>query len=452
VLRNYEGFPATAGFDLDVLVDDAALSACVKAGCTAAEEHGLVPCVQRKRTSVKIALFLPVHDRAHRQWLLLDLQTAVRGPKEERFRAGDIAVERRCVGDLWLPVPNSEWRVLLAAIQAARKQHLSPELRTCILDELARNPQGRLAQGLRDSARILTGAAAADDTAWLDVLTNTLGVAPYHAQPPRPRRWRTRLSRFVFFRLLFFHHHRPPFLVVSGADGVGKSTLIRNVVDILSSYPLEVRHFHHTDLSKDPAWETRAVGDQGNADARPARSLGYRIARALWRSLVPPAAKLALTAIIGELRYARRLNLAVGRDFYAGRLTLSDRYVYDRAVKMNMLPKPAVQKWAARANCRIMRPPRLTLVLTDEPVNIRARKQELSLEEIEQYQGDLLATCRRVGAPCYELPVDGRPAEALVAEVTTALLMAAGSDVVAAVGVWERKHPKAVGEANKWCR
>ena len=67
---------------------------------------------------------------------------------------------------------------------------------------------------------------------------------------------------------------------------------------------------------------------------------------------------------------------------------------------------------------------------------IHARKSDLTVDKITAFQDALLSVCRRVGAPFYELRVNRRDRDAIVAGAMAAIFKAAGSSHFDAIGVW----------------
>ena len=145
-----------------------------------------------------------------------------------------------------------------------------------------------------------------------------------------------------------------------------------------------------------------------------------------------------------EFTYAYRLNVATGEDYFAGRITLLDRYAFDRCIKMGIVGKPRLQRWLARLNCRLMRPPRLSFVMADDPESIRRRKQQLTTAEIADFQNDVEALCRDSGAEWRVMTVNGRAPEALAAEAAAEVLRAAGADLFYLIRLWDHTERQGI--------
>ena len=164
------------------------------------------------------------------------------------------------------------------------------------------------------------------------------------------------------------------FIVVEGADGVGKSTVLKLLLPkLMEAGPYGgVRFFHwkpvRSGIHDGGIPETVPHDPRGTAPRNPAASLlylGYH-----W-----------LTFWTGYFRYIRP---ALRR----GMLVVADRYTYDilldpRRFRLN-LPDGVL-----RVFVRTLPHPDAVLALVADPATIRKRKPELSVEEIAAYQARL---------------------------------------------------------------
>ena len=197
------------------------------------------------------------------------------------------------------------------------------------------------------------------------------------------------------------------FFVVSGAHGVGKTTVLEACGALFDCRGIAVRRFHHiVDGVPNKA-------GHGRTDDRP---------RLWWRRLVPAPVKMLITATLNELRYVRGINRILAGAAAEARIALSDRYAYDRLVDLRLRRRPLIQRAAVRVVCALLRHPTLTIMLTDDPAAVYQRKQELTQDQIERYQDDLADLCQRLGAPFVVVPVDGRGPNAVAAQIVTEIL------------------------------
>lgn len=161
------------------------------------------------------------------------------------------------------------------------------------------------------------------------------------------------------------------FIVVEGADGVGKSTVLKLLLPKLLGAGRYggVRFFHwkpvRSGIHDGGIPETVPHDPRGTAPRNPAASLlylGYH-----W-----------LTFWTGYFRYIRP---ALRR----GMLVVADRYTYDilldpRRFRLNL------PDWVLRVFVKTLPHPDAVLALVADPATIRKRKPELSVEEIKVYQ------------------------------------------------------------------
>ena len=267
--------------------------------------------------------------------------------------------------------------------------------------------------------------------AWEKELSAQLGVKPYAAPKEGPLGLISKLKRLLIARAFFVHLHTLPFIVICGPDGVGKTTLLQNILKIFACLPLNTAHFHHTDLAK--AKETKAANDLVKEE-------DISFWRKLRRRYTPAIIKKIYGTFSGELKYALRINAEIYRNFYAGKLSLSDRYIYDRAVKMQMLPgKIKSAKIATSLNAYLMRRPYHVIVPTDTPAAIHARKQELTPDEITRYYADLKLAFKRCGLKQTDyIEVGGKTPEDLALEAAEIILERLSPLIFRYIGSFEK--------------
>lgn len=418
-VRDYEGLPLTAPFDIDVMAAAHDLSACARAFTDTARANGLECIVQSASAGINILVLDLSHAPAHRTWAYYEVATHKRLTRDFVVTLEAMTIVR----DAGLPVPNGEWRFLINFLQALRKGDLDryravlDECRSVSPDCLALT-RNTLELSDTEIADIMAGRPSLQT--WQDRLGVTVKAAK---QAPPPRRWRNRLRLYALRHFYFLPSKGLYIVTVHGADGVGKSTACDKVAAIFAGYPLDFEAFHHV-----TSWKKKAPPPASGPQARVSliRSvlrLGYRVApefiRDWWR------------AATGYHHYARKLNQRVYQGYLDHRIMLLDRYIYDMYLKQRILraagPLGRLVGWF---NCMIMRRPLCAVLLTDRPDDIIQRKQELNLDEIADYQRAMERLLRQLGPSHAVIDVGGRSRDDIARELARIILRTVGEDIM----------------------
>ena len=266
----------------------------------------------------------------------------------------------------------SEKRLLPFAERAVSR--LSPEGKACIQEAgLPLDLLVSLVLAYRQSKRMDPLPGGADNVG-----------APLHSPPPVRRRTPS--------------HRRRAFYAIEGADGVGKSTVLRLLVpELVQRGGFNGYLFFHwkpvkSNLSYDAIPRDNPHDPRGKAPRNPLASLVF----------------LAHHWLDFQLGYWRFIRPAIRN----GWLVIADRYTYDVLLdpKRFRLKLPA---WILRLFVRTIPRPDRSILLHAEPAVIRARKPELTEEEIAHYQTALM-NCPAIRN---SVSVDaGKPPDAIVAE------------------------------------
>ncbi|MBT6405271.1 MAG: hypothetical protein HOK11_12655 [Rhodospirillaceae bacterium] len=197
------------------------------------------------------------------------------------------------------------------------------------------------------------------------------------------------------------------FFVISGSHGVGKTTVAALVRDILKERGVTTTTFHHR------ADKAAIMGVSRNEQSnRPSWK------RTLWR-MIPAFLRAWVIAANDELHYARSVSKRVLAATEDGQPAISDRYIYDRLVDLHLHGRSRQQISTVGLACRLMRKPDMTFLLTDLPERIHARKDELTVTQIAEYQSALTSLFIRLRIPYREIEVAGREAAAVAVEIVT---------------------------------
>ena len=175
----------------------------------------------------------------------------------------------------------------------------------------------------------------------------------------------------------------PRFLAIAGADGVGKSTVLRLLIpELVRRGGFRGYLFFHwkpikADLSYDAIPSDNPHNPRGKTPRTPLASLVF-------------LAHHWLDFLVGYWRFVRPA-------LRSGRLVVADRYTYDVLLDPVRF-RLRLPFWILRVFVRSLPRPDRAILLHAPPAVIRARKPELSEPEIGAYQTALLS-CPLIRAP-----------------------------------------------------
>jgi thymidylate kinase len=210
----------------------------------------------------------------------------------------------------------------------------------------------------------------------------------------------------------------PPglFLVMLGPDGSGKSTLASMLPEALNSIYAEekVLHLH---------WRPKVLASPKALLARRAKSTGEG---AYIRASDDPHGKPPYGFVLSLARFLwfwadflLGVPLRVWPLLWRNGLVIVDRYYYDfmidqRRYRLDLPPS------LIRFLARVVPKPDLTLVLDAPAAVLYARKQELTMEELERQRDALLRFAANSPSPCQVIDVS-RPVADIIAELRSHL-------------------------------
>jgi thymidylate kinase len=368
VLRNYENLPHYTSNDIDVLVDPDQLRQAEQALLGAASQSGFR--LHNRVQFATLALYLSspqTNAQAH-----FDLFTAL------KWRGFDFVscqefLQRKVSRELFcIPHPADETatKLLTSLIYTGKvKEKYRPAITAgcqaepvAVIELLART------YGAAHARLLVTGAAEAKWDA-LEAATGDLRRALILRQLVGYP-WRTMTSLLADARRLAGRFLWPPgvTVVLCGADGSGKSTAARAIMDGLSGTfpPQKVRHFHW----KPPVFSARRQAARGPATdphGRPPRN---------------PAVSLCYFGV-HWLEFLLGSHLRLRPLTFKGGLVLIDRYYYDFFVDRRRY-RLAVPPILVRLGHVFLKKPDL-VVLLDAPADVlQRRKQEVAPTETER--------------------------------------------------------------------
>ena len=193
------------------------------------------------------------------------------------------------------------------------------------------------------------------------------------------------------------------FIAVEGADGVGKSTVLRLLVpELVRRGGFGGYLFFHwkpsaANISRDRIPEDDPHDPRGKAPRGTLASFAFLAYH--W-----------LGFMHGHLRFVRPA-------IRSGLLVVADRCAYDAVLDPKRF-RLKLPPWALKLFARLLPRPDAAILLHADPAVIRARKPELTVGEIEAYQRALLG-CGLMANPI-PVPAEDRP-EAVVSAILAKL-------------------------------
>jgi thymidylate kinase len=381
VLRNYESLPHFTTNDIDVLVEPSQLRQAEQALLGAASKAGFR--LHNRVEFATLALYLSSeHSNAQTHF---DLCTALKWRGFE-FVACEELLRRKMSRDIFSiphPVDETATKLLASLIYTGK---VKEKYRASVAAGLQAEPAAitdLLARTYGPAhAKFLVAAGAQAKWADIEAATGALRRALILRQL-LGRPWRTLKSLLLDTNRLVRRFLRPPgvTVVLSGADGSGKSTAASALMDELSVTfsPSQVHHFHW----KPPLFSANRRAARGPATdphGRPARN---------------PVVSLCyfgfhwLEFFLGS---HLRFRLITFRDG----LVLIDRFYYDFFVDQRRY-RLRVPQGLVRLGHFFLKKPDL-VVLLDAPAGVlQSRKQEVPLAETERQRAAYLELVQSLG-------------------------------------------------------
>ena len=368
VLRNYEGLPDCTTNDIDVLVAPEQIRRAEQKLLAAAEEAGF--CLHNRAEFATLAIYLT--NRESNAQAHFDLFTALKWRGFDYLYCGRFLGRRVNRGLFSVPHPADEAATNLLSFMIYTGK-VKPKYMPSIAAGFRAEPAlatGLLAETYGEAhAKFLVAAGAQEQWAAIENATGALRRALILRQLTR-HPWRTMRSLVTDATRPLRRFLRPPGLtvVLCGADGCGKSTAARAIVEGLSgtfSLP-KGRHFHW----KPPLFSTKRraarspVSDpHGEAVRNPVASFCYFLFH--W-----------VEFFLGSQLSFRPVT-------FRGGLVLVDRYYYDFFVDQQRY-RLQVPQGIVRLGYTLLKKPDLVILLDAPAEVLQSRKREVPLAETER--------------------------------------------------------------------
>lgn len=404
ILRNYEGLPNYATSDIDVLVAPDQRRRAEETLVAAAAAAGFR--LHNRAEFMPVALYLSSRQSNAQAHFDLFIASKWRGFD---FLSCEGFLERRVRRELFsVPHPADEAATSLLSFLIYTGK-VKEKYRSFVAASFRAEPalvMDRLAQtyGVARAKFLLTAGAEERWRAIEDAtgaLRRTLMVRQLTRHP-----WRTLRSLLTDAWRLFLRFLRPPGLtvVLCGADGCGKSTIARAVVDGLDCTfsRLKGRHFHW----KPPVFSARRRAARGPATDPHGQPVRNRLASFCY-------------FLFHWLEFFLGSHLVLRPATFRGGLVLIDRYYYDFFVDQRRY-RLQVPQSLVRLGYAFLKKPDLVILLDALAEVLQSRKQEVPLAETERQ-------CRayRVlvgGLPNGRIINAAQPVETVGADVNRAIL------------------------------
>ncbi len=433
-IRDFEGLPTHAPFDIDALCAQEDWPELVDLMKTLATQHGLFLAENRSESSLHILVLDIGNDTSDRRHCYFEIQKNLKIPASQfTVQPGSnlVAVAPSDVPrakDKRFPVPESSWQILFILFQALRKANSGK-----YLDRVsAFTAADRAASVSLASERY--GFALDQLTDWLSAPVRS--QAAKAASSPTVSGWRQRLAPFCVDYLFFLPLLRLDFFTLHGPDGVGKSTTCAEIAQLFENLPVGLYQFHHSEgwkegRRREPDGE-RAPRRKPTTGQPDNASMLRRISRGVYRWL-PESLKALWLWNSHFVNYNRKFTRFLYDNRNTGDILFADRYIYDVRVKYIVeTPQPS---WLVRAyyrlHCALVPKPRFGFVLVDTPEAIVSRKDELSEAQVTQFIDWIGRILRQRRMAHIVIPVNGRPPRAIACEIATNLLTRRGGDLIA---------------------
>jgi len=447
-VRDYELLPDKAPYDVDIMLQVTYWNDFQETITNMASQRGLKIFFTRTKNHLLFIILDICNDKNFRTWVYYEIHQSLKISKEIVFKIDEIEINRKNP----LPIPISKWNFIILLLQGIRKNKLHLYLED--LKKLFSDGRDEIA----DLCKSTIGLTADDINSILYVDQNLqkwqkkLKITVPQKIEKNPT-LKLKISKYIFKYLYFIHIHDVVFFTIHGADGVGKSTVVKEIDKIFSGFPLPFTYFHHISGWKKKWREELSAGNHNNhmntgiiSDKEKKHSPYFfivfqlifknfiRILKIFWR-YTPQYLKNIWILQDSEILYASKINNLISEHYFSRKIILSDRYVYDSWIKKMLSSRISnVHNFLYLLNCKVLRPPRLAIIIRDKPELINKRKPDLTVDQVEKFQKIIVDICKKLKLRTTIIDVDGRDPQSIASEIADLILTYVGGDLCLLAG------------------
>lgn len=423
-IRDYESLPERSGFDIDIILDMSKEAHIKNIVIELAASRGLLITLIPARTGVRRVIVAFVIDATNPlqppDYLFIEMHGGVVSP---HFKLPIEYSDMEFVFEKGLPVPTSQWQDLMLFRKALKKRafDIPPKL-------IQRLSENKLYGSIfKYSPEEAIGKEKVRD------LKVESGKRPA---------WMESLARNVF--LFTPLKKEQSFLFsIQGPDGVGKSTVIDELIRLFSALPINLNTFHHMSSSKENVNSSqRAILESATQDEKSENVPLHRVFLRFSYRFLPRGLKQYWLNFLAYSMYTTNINRQVHAGWESSTVFLCDRYFDDRYMKMHMNSPKDCTPWLGWIFGRIIERPKISFLLLDEPKNIIARKQELTIDEIEQLSKLIEVSIVSRAGNLHKLSVTDQSARDVAITIFQHIILSLDTDILSIIKSW--KHDSAI--------
>lgn len=382
-LRDYHGLPEKSSFDVDLLIDADSMPEFAQTLHALADQYDLVWLQKQGMGLLGLVVDVKAH-QGRRAWLYMEVATKIWAT--EKLTIYPEAIEKDEYHGL--PVPTKKWAYAINLCHGMRKGNIN-KYHKMLLDNESEN------LSIRELAKQLLGLSDKQIDMILEVpatakiIGNEIGVRypkRKHLRMIEPSERRKK----IFRKYYFIHLDKPLLITLHGADGVGKSTVCDLIQERFKHLPFATEVFHHN-----RGWKYEKILRENGQEIEVPRTqqglntevgIAHKCLRTVYRFL-PSSVKHVWSVFIGMHTYCKKFNDFIAEKYFHNNVLLSDRYIYDSWIKCIVDQQATlIEQLVMRSFSFLMRRPRLSIILLDEPNNVYERKEELTVEQIDRFQ------------------------------------------------------------------